>query len=417
MSCPASTTRPLWPSARAAPAGGSSRRRPGDELGLKGQHLHGPAGPDQGPGELVGGLGHRAHGQDQERGVAVEGDQLAHADLPGHGQPGPQPGDRDHEDARERDLGRVQQRLHLGRGQPGRPHLLGGGRVAAGEHRLAADAAQHPQPADGVGPDGGQLADQLPVPGPAPVQRAQQRPDPGRQQRHPGHDQQPKGGRGAQQQRGHDHEGDQRPGQPGHDVHGRADPLGVMGADGGDLAGRDPARQRAAEPHRLADQQLLDPVGGGQPVDHGGAVAKDPGDGGDQPGRHDQGRPADQRGPVALGHALVDGPPDQGRHDRQGAHPDHAVEDPDRERAKLPARHPQQKAGGRAQVGRAGMTQRELAHPPTVPAAPAAENRITSAQRHEAGHTARPRGGWCQQALMASRSSIRSTVPSETDRV
>ena len=127
--------------------------------------------------------------------------------------------------------------------------------------------------------------------------------------------------------------------------------------------------------------------------------------------------PRDQRGPVALGHALVDGPPDQGRHDRQGAHPDHAVENPDRERAKLPARHPQQKAGGRAQVGRAGMSQRELAHPPTVPAAPAAENRITSRDGARPGAWPGLAGGCRQQALMARCSWIRFTFPSATVRV
>jgi hypothetical protein len=120
-------------------------------------------------------------------------------------------------------------------------------------------------------------------------------------------------------------------------------------------------------------------------------VAQDPGGRADQPGGQDQGRPAQQPGAVAPGHALVDGPPDQGRHDRQGPHPDPPEDDPDGERAELPARHPQQEAGGRAQVGRAGVTQRELAHPSTVPAAPAAENRISSPDGCEAGPLARPR--------------------------
>jgi hypothetical protein len=309
-----------------------------------------------GPGELVGGLGDGPHRQQQEGGVAVEGDQLADADAAGHGQAGPQPGHRGHEHAREGDLGRVQQRLDPGGGHPGRADLLGGGGVAAGEDLLAADAAQHPQPADGVGPDGGEAADQLAVAGPAPVQGCQQRADRGRQQRHPDRHQQPQGGRGAQHQGGHDRERHHRAGQPG---------------DGGD-----PPGQRPAEPGRLADQQLLDPVGGGEPVHHRRPVAQDPGGGADEPGGQDQTRPAQQPGGVAAGHAGVDGPPDQGRDHGQGGHPDDPVHRPNGERAGLPARHPQQEAGRRAQVRSAGMSQRELAHPSTVPAPPAAENRI-----------------------------------------
>jgi hypothetical protein len=54
------------------------------------------------------------------------------------------------------------------------------------------------------------------------------------------------------------------------------------------------------------------------------------------------------------------------------------------------------------------MTQRKLAHASTVPAPPAAENRIAVAVGR-----ARP----AQQALTARRSWIRSTVPSSTVRV
>jgi hypothetical protein len=361
-----------------------------------------------GPGELVGGLGDGSHRQQQESRVAVEGDQLANADLPGHGQAGAQPGDDDHEHAREGDLGRLQQRLDPGRGHPGRADLLGGGGVAAGEHLLAADPAQHPQAADRVGPDGGEAADQLAVPGPRPVQGPQQRTDRGRQQRRPHRHQQSQGGRGAQGQHGHDRERHDRPGQAGDDVHGRADALGVVGADGRDLAGGDPAGQGAAQPGRLADQQLLDPVGGGEPVHHRDPVAQDAGGGADDPGCQDQARPAQQLGEVAAGHADVDGPPDQRRDHGQGAHPDHPVEGPDCERAKLPARHPQQEAGRRAQVRDAGMNQRELAHPSTVPTPAAAENRIAAG---------RGPGPPAQQALTARRSRSRSTVPSSTVRV
>jgi hypothetical protein len=118
-----------------------------------------------------------------------------------------------------------------------------------------------------------------------------------------------------------------------------------MRADGGDLAGGDPAWQRAAEADGLAYQELLNLVGRGQPVDHRDAVTQDPGGRPGQPGGQDQPRPAQQRAAVALGHAQVDGPSDQRRHDRQHPHPGDAGGDPGREHAELPARHPRQEAG------------------------------------------------------------------------
>ena len=345
-------------------AGRRLGRRPGGRLGLEGEDLHGPAGADQGQGELVGRLGDGADRQQQEGHIAVECDQLADADPAGQRQAGAQPGHRDHEHARQRHLGGVQQRLHPGRGHPGRPHLLGGGGVAAREHRLAADAAQHPQPAHRVGPDRGQGADQLAVAGPAPVQRAQRRPDGGRQQRHPGHHQQPQRGPGAQHQHRDHHERRQRAGQPGDDVHGRPDPLGVLAADGGDLAGGHAAEQRPAEPNGVAHQQLLDPVGGGQPVHHRGRCRRIPATALTSPAPRIRTVPRTRSAVCAPGNPLVDRPADQRRHHRQGPHPRHPVDDPERERTgDLPARHPQQKAGRRAQVRRPGMPQRQLTHP------------------------------------------------------
>ena len=80
--------------------------------------------------------------------------------------------------------------------------------------------------------------------------------------------------RGLQQDHRDDDERDDRAGEAGGDVHHLADVGEVVGADRDDLAGRDLARQGAAEAGRLAGDELDDavrrdqPVGDREPVPH-----------------------------------------------------------------------------------------------------------------------------------------------------
>ncbi len=146
-------------------------------------------------------------------------------------------------------------------------------------------------------------------------------------------------------------------------VHHLADVGEVVGADRDDLAGRDLARQGAAEADGLAGDQLDDAVGRDQPVGDREPV---PHDAGWPPG---PGRSRTARRPTSTQLARVslaatpsvDGAADHGRHHGLRAHPDDAEEHAPDEGAPLAARHPPQEPpratgapayrGGRGGVG------------------------------------------------------------------
>ena len=117
-----------------------------------------PGRSDQRAGELVRGLDRRADRHDKEEGVAVERDDVAGRELALDGEPRAEPGQRDEEDARQQHLSRVQQRLQRRDTDSGVAQLVGAAPIARQERRLAADAAEHPQPSHGVRPERGQAA-------------------------------------------------------------------------------------------------------------------------------------------------------------------------------------------------------------------------------------------------------------------
>lgn len=120
-------------------------------VGLDREDLHDPARSHPGAGQLVDELRRRAQRHREERRVPVEGHQLTGGDLPGDGQVGADAGDHDDEDPRQQHLGGIQRRLHRRESNPGETHPLRLRRIPGEEGVLAADAAQHAQPGDGVG--------------------------------------------------------------------------------------------------------------------------------------------------------------------------------------------------------------------------------------------------------------------------
>ena len=161
---------------------GAGRRRVGrhrgvGDVGGERQHPAHAGGGDPGADELVGVLGGGAQRDHQERGVAVERDQLARGDAAGHGVPCADPDHDHHEDAGEEHLQRVEHRLQLGHLDAGPPGGLRLAAVAVVEDLLAADPAQHSQPTHDVVGGVGEVARQLALAGAAALQRREQRPD------------------------------------------------------------------------------------------------------------------------------------------------------------------------------------------------------------------------------------------------
>ena len=71
-----------------------------EDLALDPEHVQHLLGADVRARDLVDGLRSRAQRDDEERGVAVEGDQVADVDLPREREAGAEPGDEDDEEAR-----------------------------------------------------------------------------------------------------------------------------------------------------------------------------------------------------------------------------------------------------------------------------------------------------------------------------
>ena len=179
---------------------------------------------------------------------------------------------------------------------------------------------------------------------------------------HADEDEQAERDRRAEQDDRDQEERDDRAGEPRGHVHHLAEVGDVVGADRDHLAGRDLARQGAAEVDGLAADQLHGAVGRGQPVRDREPVPHDPGDRLDQPDREHQAGVLEQRGAVLGGDAAVDRAADHGRHHRLAAHPDDAEEHAADEGLPLAARHPPEERAGRAVLRRPGVVEREAAH-------------------------------------------------------
>ena len=100
----------------------------------------------------------------------------------------------------------------------GLPDLVGLRLEPVEEVLLATDAAQHAQTGDGVGGDGGGLAEAGSLRALAPLQRADEREDRKRDQRHADDHDQAEGGLLQQQDHRDGDEGDDRAGEAARDV-------------------------------------------------------------------------------------------------------------------------------------------------------------------------------------------------------
>ena len=128
----------------------SLRRCRLERVGLADQRLdpddrQHPLCPDERSRDLVDGLGRDPQRDDEEGGIAVEGDELAGADAAVDSEPRAQPGDEDDEDAGQEHLRRVERRLRQRDPDAGQADLLRASPVALEEDPLAADPTQHAQ--------------------------------------------------------------------------------------------------------------------------------------------------------------------------------------------------------------------------------------------------------------------------------
>jgi hypothetical protein len=335
-----------------------------DVVGCQREHATHAGRGDPAPDDLVGVLGGGAQRDHQERRVAVERDQLTGADPPLHGIPRPQPDHDDHEHPGQEHLQPVEDGLQprdLDTGPPGGLRLA---HVAVVEDLLAADAPQHPEPADDVRGGVGEVPHQVALVGTAAVQRPQQRRDEQHQHGHADQHQQPERHRGGEQDRGDQHERDHRAGEAGRDVHDLPDARQVVGADRDHLAGRHLARQRAAEVHGVAGDELDGAVRRGQPVGDREPVPHDAADRLEQPDREHDAGVHDQRLAVLGGDPAVDRATDHGGHHGLRAHPDDAAGHPEHESVPLAPGNPPQEPRRRPDVRRSGMVEGEAAHSP-----------------------------------------------------
>ncbi len=155
----------------------------------------------------------------------------------------------------------------------------------------------------------------------------------------------PRKRRGVQQDHGDHEERHHRAGGPGGHVEGAADAEDVRGGHAHDVAGRDLRGQRGAQPGSLPGHQLLGAERREQPVADGEAMAEDTGHGLQQADREQRERPVHKRGRVLRRDALVDRGPQDRRHERLPAHPQHAARDAAQQRQPLAAGHPPQVPG------------------------------------------------------------------------
>ena len=229
---------------------------------------------------------------------------------------------------------------------PARSSSRGPGAVAVQERRLAADAAQHPQPGDRVGAERGQLAGDLTLVVLAALQRPQQRTE---QQHH-------RRVRRCSTTRPSSTEvrssstattayDTMAPDEPGGDVEGPAEPQRVVGGGGDDLAGRQPTADGDADLGAVPAEELHRPERGRQPVRHRDPVPQDAEHGLHQGQPEDHQRPLGRRDQVAVGDPGLQAAADRGRHQRLRDHPDHAVDDAEQQGGPS--------AGGRSRAGSA----------------------------------------------------------------
>jgi hypothetical protein len=231
----------------------------------------------------------------------------------------------------------------------GVPDPLRLGVVPAGEQLLAADAAQHPQPADDVDGVSAQLRLLVAQPRLPVVQRPQQRGDRPDHDRYAGQDHQPELPRRREHDGGHHADRDDGADAARAEVQRAADLQHVGHPHAQDLAGRRLPRQRRAEPGRLPRDQLQRPVPRAERVGQRAPVLQDRGGGLHDAQREHHAGPEQQVAAVAPGEPVVDGAADGVRHQRLRRRPEAAVEGAQQDHTQLGAGEPEQVvAGGEA---------------------------------------------------------------------
>ncbi|GAA5024449.1 hypothetical protein GCM10025734_82970 [Kitasatospora paranensis] len=289
--------------------GGACRggRAVGIGVRVEGEEAHHPGGGDKPAADVLSALDQELDGKDQHRHVPVDGDELAHRDVAVGGHPGGQPGDGGEEERGQSDAEGLQPA-----GDGADPvavglQLLRVPPVALGIGLLAAEAVEHPQPADHVLEPGGQSPLLLAVAGLHVAESADQWGDHSAHQRdadqHDGGEQR---GDGKQQDR-HGADRDQRADAGADEGEGSGDLAHVADADGDDLAGGDQPGQRRAEPDGLPDHDPDGAEAGIHPQPGHGPVAQHADSGVQQTGHQDERGPADHGARPSGLETVVDG--------------------------------------------------------------------------------------------------------------
>ncbi len=342
-------------------------------VGVEREHRADARGGDPAPDQLVGVLGGGAQRDHQERGVAVERDQLAGRDRAPDGVPRTEPDHEHHEDAGQEHL--RARRAPTGASRPRRPArrvCLRLATVAVEEDLLAADPAQHAQAAHDVA---GGVAESAPIrcagarcasgaglsSGPmssirsgTPISTSRPSVTEVVQQDH----RRPAGRRRPRRRTGRSRPSPARCGTRSLVPIATTSPVDT-------LRGRVPPRWTVCRPtswtmrYAAVSQfvtakrcRMIPLAAWTRPIE-----------------QHHQGVLHELAG-VLGGHAAVDRAADHGRHHRLRAHPDDAEEHPQEKGVPLAPRDPPQELPGRPVIRRTGMVEGELAHYPTLSSAP-----------------------------------------------
>ena len=309
--------------------------------------------PDHGPRVVLHRVREHHERPRQVGGVAVEGDELAGADLPGDRHAGGGPHDDGDEQARQEHLQAHEHRLGAGHFDPASAQLLGGLAVAAGEDVLTADAPQDAQSGDRIGGDGGDLGLRLALDGLAPLEGLDdQGDDPGDQGHADEHDEAEAHGDRDHEHR-HDREGHGRADQRGQALEQVADVLGVGGHDRGDLTGGCLAGQTCSGDGDLAPHESGDIEVGAHPGVHPDIGLSGVSNGVDDEQEEQAQADRPQARVETVLDAGVQGRSHEGRHDRLDGVGHDGGQACDRQRSGGAAREPaQQRAGaGRWRFG------------------------------------------------------------------
>ena len=321
-----------------------------------------PLHADVRAGDLVDRLCRNAQGDHEEGGIAVERDELARADRPLDCEPRAEPGDDDDEHAGQEHLRGVERCLGQRHPHACQADLLRAPAIPVEEDSLAADAAQHPQAGDRVGPDRRQLAHLLALLALPRLQRPDHRRQARDEDRDPEQHDQAEQGRRRQQDRRDDEVRGDRPGEPCGDVERPARAKRVVGDGRDDLARRQARPDRSTGQRRVVRDDLNHPVARLQPVADGDAVPERSRHGLNDAESEQGAGPREQCLGVPGPDPVVDRSAEDPRQQCLREHPDDPEGHPEQERVELLPSDPDQEARRRARVRRPRIAEGKLLH-------------------------------------------------------